>query len=200
MKHLIIYTHPNPNSFNHAILETVAGTARDAGDDVVIRDLYELNWEPVLGGSDLVSFKSGGIPDDIRREQEFIRGADVITFIYPVWWAGMPALLKGYIDRVMSYGFAYQYGAAGPEGLLKGKRAVLFTTQGTPNEMYDASGMTSAMTMTSDTGIFTFCGIEVANHTFFGGVPTVDDATRKGMLDQVKQVVRSLSPAGVAQS
>jgi NAD(P)H dehydrogenase (quinone) len=71
-------------------------------------------------------------------------------------------------------------------GLLTGKKGLIINTQGTPSEYYDSSGMTEAMKKTSDTGILGFCGIESIGHIFFGAVPSVDDTTRKGMLEKLK--------------
>lgn len=122
MKHVIVYAHPNTESFNHAILETVKKELEEKGHEVRVRDLYELNFNPVLGASDFISFSQGNTPADIKEEQEHISWADSITFIYPVWWAGLPAILKGYVDRVFSHGFAYAYGENGIEKLLSGKK------------------------------------------------------------------------------
>lgn len=160
MKHLIVYTHPNPLSFNNALKDILVEVSNDKGHETVIRDLYELQFDPVLKGSDFVGFKSGNIPDDIKREQEFITWADMITFIYPIWWTGLPALLKGYIDRVLSYGFAYAYGDNGVIKLLPGKKVMILNTCGTPKDMYEATGMIKSMNQTSDEGIFEFCGIK----------------------------------------
>ncbi len=99
-------------------------------------------------------------------------------------------MAKGYVDRVFSLGFAYTFEeTGGAVGLLKGKKAVIFNTQGTPREQYEAFGMYGAMTKTCDAGVFAFCGIEVINHTFFPAVPFVDDATRRGYLAEVKAVI-----------
>lgn len=193
MNHLIIYSHPNPASFNHAILETTVQTLEAQGHNVVVRDLYQLNFDPVLKGDDFVSFQSGQTPPDIKKEQQYITNADVITFIYPIWWTGLPALIKGYVDRVFSYGYAYAYGEDGNiERLLQGKKGFMITTHGTPKEVYDAIGMTDSLKQTSDTGIFEFVGIVPVGHLAFGGVPLVDDAARKEMLTEVQQTVASL--------
>ena len=192
MNHLIVYCHPNPKSFCHAIKEAAVEVSLAKGHETVVRDLYALGFDPVLKGSDFVAFRSGQVPADIAEEQKHVAWADLMTFVYPVWWTGLPAMVKGYIDRVYSNGFAYSYGETGPVGLLKGKRAVVFSTMGTPNVYYEQSGMLPAMHKTSDTGIFEFCAVEVANHTFFGGVPMSDDATRKGMLEQVRQTLEKI--------
>lgn len=187
MKHLILYAHPNPKSFNAAILETTVKSLESKGHQVTVRDLYKMNFDAVLKGTDFEAFKAGKKPDDIEQEQGYIAGADVITLIYPIWWTGIPAILKGYIDRVFSYGFAYKYNDEGlPVGLLAGKKGFIINTQGTPAEYYDSTGMTDAMKKTSDTGIFGFCGMESVGHVFFGAVPSVDDATRQGMLESLQ--------------
>ena len=183
MKHLIVYAHPNPKSFNHAILETTVRELERKGHQVVVRDLYSLHFNPILSGTDFEVFQAGTVPADIKEEQDHISTADVITMIYPIWWAGLPAMIKGYIDRVFSYGFAYKYSEEGsPVGLLAGKKGLIINTQGTPGEYYDSTGMTEALKKTSDTGILSFCGIESVGHVFFGAVPAVDDAVRHGML------------------
>ena len=188
MKHLVVYAHPNPESFNHAILNTVVESLQGQGHEVTVRDLYAIGLDPVL------KFEGKGeISQEIKAEQEYISKADAITLIYPIWWTGMPAILKGYIDRVYSYGFAYQYNAEGGiDKLLAGKKGLIINTHGTPKDIYDSIGMTEALKKTSTAGIFEFCGIESVGHLTFGSVPSVDDATRKGMLEEIKNEVNSL--------
>ena len=181
MNHLIVYAHPNPASFSHALLDTLKAAYEQAGHAVVVRDLYALGFDPVLKGADFQAFKAGSPPADIAAEQAHVAWADVITVIHPVWWTGLPAILKGWVDRVLSFGFAFTYGEGGPEGLLTGKQALLVSCHGTPSEYY-TNGMHHALRQTSDVGIFAFCGLEVVDHLFFGAVPSVDDATRKGYL------------------
>lgn len=192
MKCLVVYSHPNPKSFNHAILETVAETLKDRGHEVVVRDLYALPFDPVLKPIDFEGIQSGNLPQDIKAEQEHIVWADVMTVIHPIWWTGLPAMFKGYIDRVFCYGFAYSFDAKGLVPHLKGKKVLIINTQGTPKAAYDASGMFEAMKMTSDTGIYKFCGLEIIDHVFLPAVPTVKDEVRKGYLEQIKEIVGKL--------
>ncbi|MCX7921349.1 MAG: NAD(P)H-dependent oxidoreductase [Clostridia bacterium] len=192
MKHLIVYSHPNPASFNNAIKETILEVSKEKGHETVVRDLYSLKFDAVLKGQDFEDFGSGRIPEDIKTEQEHIRWADLITFVYPVWWAGMPAILKGYIDRVFSTGFAYAYGQNGIEKLLTGKKAVIFNTGGTAKDIYQNAGMLDTMHKILAQGIFEFCGIEVVSYQYFGAVPLVDDSTRKGMLAEVKTIMSNI--------
>ena len=97
MKHLIIYAHPTLIVFCHAILESVEKkkkVVKIKGHEVKIKDLYAVNFNPTLQPADFEAFGKGEIPSDIKNEQEEIKWADLITFIYPIWWASMPAILK----------------------------------------------------------------------------------------------------------
>jgi NAD(P)H dehydrogenase (quinone) len=192
MKCLIVYSHPNPKSFCNAILETITNTLTAKKQDFAVRDLYALGFDPVLKASDFEALQSGNIPADIKTEQDHIASADMMIITHPVWWTGLPAMIKGYFDRVFSYGFAYSADASGIVKLLTGKKAIVFNTQGTPQKIYEQAGMFDALKKTSDTGIYGFCGIEVLSHHFFGAVPYVDDATRKGYLSTVQKTLESL--------
>ncbi len=192
MNHLVVFAHPNPKSFGKGILDTVVKASEEKGAAVKARDLYELGFDPILKPSDFVAFKEGKVPEDIAAEQEIIRWADVITFIYPVWWTSLPAILKGYVDRVFSYGFAYEYIDGAPNGLLKGKKALLFSTTGTPDELYAANGMHASMKQTTDQGIFNFSGMEEVSHTFFGAVPYVSEEVRSDYLQKAAAVVKGV--------
>ncbi len=192
MKHLVVYCHPDPKSFCHAILEKAVQTLREKGHEVRIKELYADGFDPILKGSDFAAFQAGKTPPDIKAEQDHISWADTITVIHPVWWTSMPAMLKGYVDRVLALGFAYAFGPEGPKGLLGGRKVVIFSTQGADKEQYDASGMTDAMKKASDIAIYSLCGMDVLEHRLFGGVPTVDDATRKRYLSEVKEVMSRL--------
>ncbi len=198
MNHLIIYAHPNPASFAHAILETLRDEYVQGGHAVVVRDLYALGFDPVLGERDYAAMKAGALLADVVTEQQHIAWADAITVIYPIWWASFPAILKGWIDRVLTYDFAFRYGENGVDGLLKGKRVLLVANHGNPFDYYAQTGMHAAMKQSADAGVFGFCGMDVLEHVFFGGVPTVDDATRKGYLTQVQATARRyFAPAQV---
>jgi NAD(P)H dehydrogenase (quinone) len=191
MKHLIVYAHPHPESFNHAILETTVKALRKKGHDIVVRDLYAIDFQPVLKPEDTESMKAGQTPKDIQKEQEFITEADVITFIYPIWWTGLPAILKGYVDRVFAYGYAYAVGEKDIIKLLKGKKGFIINTHGTPNDVYDEIGMTAGLKVTSDIGIFDFTGIEPVDHLLLGSIGSLDEEVYKSMLKKVEETVHS---------
>lgn len=188
MKHLIIYAHPDPTSFNNELKEAMVARLHQAGASVEVRDLYALGFDPVLTVSDLMAARTGQVPVDIATEQSFLGWADVVTFIYPIWWTGLPALIKGYIDRVFMYGFAYTYVQGVQQGLLKGKKAVIINTQGKSHEEYRAIGMDKALRLTSDRGIFEYCGFEILHHLFLESVLQASSAQRATWLDEIAQL------------
>jgi len=192
MRHLIVYAHPNPASFNFSIRETMVGVLKQKGQAVRVRDLYALHYDPVLQGDELEGLQQGRTSRDTAIEQEHVRWADVLTFIYPVWWAGMPAIARGYIDRVFSKGFAYDYGAEGLKGLLSGKKVQIINTMGAPLAAYETSGIFKSMEQLTDQETFRFCGMEVIGHQYFGSVPTVTQEERIKMLEEVARIAAAL--------
>lgn len=167
MKNLIVYAHPNSGSLNHFFKQTVLESLQESGEEIAVRDLNEINFNPVLSLDDMNGQRMGTVADDVKTEQDFITWADRIIFIYPIWWTGMPAIMKGYIDRVFSYGFAYRYDQGIQKGLLTGKKTIIINSHGKSNAEYEAMGMDKALILTSDTGIFTYSGLEIQQHFYF---------------------------------
>lgn len=192
MNHLVVFAHPNQKSFGKGILDAVVKASEEKGANVRVRDLYEIGFDPILKPSDFVDLQSGKVSADIAVEQEHIKWANVITFVYPVWWASFPAILRGYVDRVFSNGFAFHNVNGAPEGLLKGKKGLLLCTTGTPSEIYSATGMHNSMKQTTDEAVFNFVGIEEVKHVFLGSVTFVTDEHRKGYLAEVAKTVKEM--------
>ena len=155
---LIVYAHPEPASFNGAMKDLAVATLTAAGHSVEVSDLYAMNFQPVVGAGDFIGARSR--PDylsiareqthavetetlapDIVAEQDKIRRADLVIFQFPVWWFGMPAILKGWADRVFARGFAYLAGRKYDTGLFRGKRALVAATTGTSADTYAPDGI-----------------------------------------------------------
>jgi putative NADPH-quinone reductase len=101
----IVYTHPHQNSFNHAILEKVESIF---GEKAQVIDLYQDGFDPVLSESELSKYSSGKTSDPlVNKYQQMLADSDELVFIFPIWWQTYPAMLKGFIDKVMLHGFAY---------------------------------------------------------------------------------------------
>lgn len=192
MKHLIVYAHFNSSSLNASIKDAYVKGLKSKGHEVIVRDLYEMKFNPVLSQEDIASNYAGKLPEDIQREQEYIREADVITVISPIWWTGFPAVLKGYFDRVLLYGFAYKYDEQGLVKLLKGKKAVIINTTGQPKEVYEPD-MYNALRQTSDNGVFDFCGIEVLQHIFYPSAMSSPDDVLQGYINNAEALAQQMN-------
>lgn len=196
MNATIIYAHPNPASFNHAILERVTAELATMGVKSQLRDLYQLGFDPLLKPADFEAFKEGTVPADIRTEQEYIQQADWLVFIYPTWWWDRPAILKGYIDRVFSNGFAFKVDAdLSVLPLLSDKRAFVFNTFGGSDELQRVVGNVDNLVAKSMTlGTLALCGIETIYHPI-PGLFSSTPASRATMLDEIGQLMTdTLSP------
>lgn len=193
MKVLTIFSHPNPDSFNGAVLNTAREALTAKGHEVKIRDLYKLGWNPMLTAADLGKLYSGGVPEDIAAEQAEVKWADALVFIYPIWWFERPAILKGWFDKVFSHGFAYSQTEEGTiEGLLKGKKAVVITTSGANEDNMKQNGVLEAINTCMIQGTLGFSGIQNVVYENLYAVPSVTDEQRKGMLEQVRVVFDKL--------
>ena len=130
---LIIYSHPDKKSFNHALLEKVKETFRRNGKPFQVIDLYALKYDPILSHEEV----KGVVSDETKEFQKQIKEAQNIIFIFPVWWFRAPAILEGFIDKVFVPGFAYRFkkiiGVYGmPIPLLSDKKVRALITHGAP--------------------------------------------------------------------
>ncbi len=167
MQHLIISAHPNENSFSNALVDALVKDSQHNDVNVVVRNLYELGFDPVLTAEDLKKIKEGHISEDIAREQKILRESDFISLVYPLWWGSFPAILKGYFDRVFTNGFAFEINSEGARGLLKGKKVFLHTSMGNSVKEYENIGILKAFRQIHGNEVFGFVGIEVAGHIFY---------------------------------
>ncbi|WP_278809628.1 NAD(P)H-dependent oxidoreductase [Obesumbacterium proteus] len=165
MKVLLVYAHPEPKSLNGSLKNFTIQHLQNAGHEVQVSDLYAMNWKAALDANDsknrLVetyfdasldsqhAFKNGLQSDDIALEQSKLLWADTVIFQFPLWWFSMPAIMKGWVERVYAYGFAYgvgehndsHWGDRYGEGTLAGKRAMLMVTAGGWQPHYSARGI-----------------------------------------------------------
>jgi NAD(P)H dehydrogenase (quinone) len=133
-------------------------------------------------------------PKDVLREQARVRAADGLAFIAPVFWFGFPAILKGWLERVFTYGFAYQLTREGWNGDLRGRipllrhsKALLISTTFFGQEVYE-TGIRNAMESLIDSWGFRYPGIRCVEHTYFWGVPIVEPETRRQYLDEAYEL------------
>ncbi|AWW29404.1 flavodoxin family protein [Echinicola strongylocentroti] len=165
MKIFIVYAHPEPKSLNGTLKDVAVSHLESLGHEVIVSDLYKMDWKAVADKSDFQksnpeerlrymkssneAYHNGTQTEDIAKEQEKLLWADFIIFQFPFWWFGMPAILKGWIDRVYAFGFAYGTGKYGGkywgnrygEGNLQGKKAMLSITIGGREPQYQECGI-----------------------------------------------------------
>ncbi len=187
MKTLIVHAHPEPQSLNGSLKDLAVSTLLGAGHEVQVSDLYAMNWKAVVDATDYGpdassplnvvlnsgrAFEAGTLTADVRAEQAKLLWADMIIFQFPLWWYTMPAILKGWVDRVFTYRFAYgvgehndiKYGERYGEGTLAGKRALLSVTVGGPQAHYAARGINGPiedLLFPMQHGILYYPGVEV---------------------------------------
>jgi NAD(P)H dehydrogenase (quinone) len=157
MKTLVIYAHPYTQGYCSTILEEVETILKNKKNDYEIIDLYRLGYDPILHENEHFTAGNRDISAENISYQEKIKNSDLLIFIYPVWWGTMPAILKGFCDRVLTPRFAYRYEGAIPQRLLKGKRAIVFMTSGSPVAYFWISGNRPWLNIKWD--ILWFCGI-----------------------------------------
>jgi len=190
MKILIVYAHPNPQSFNHAILESFTKGLAEAGHTYEVVDLYAIKFNPCLSGEDIGMFMQGKVPDDVRDQQEKVSQANGLVFIHPVWWIGLPAMLKGWFDRVFSMGFAYGYDekTGDFQGLLKNQKALIINTAAANEEEAKTMGWADVPKKIEGDFMLKFTGIGNVQHVLFFNVIKTDDATRKKYLEKARDL------------
>jgi NAD(P)H dehydrogenase (quinone) len=184
MKVLVVYAHPNPRSFNHAVLEAFTKGLKDGGHTYEVVDLYAIKFDPCAKLEDLAQFSGGQMPREVLDQQEKVAAADGLVFIFPRWDWTYPAILKGWIQRVFSYGYAYRMSEKGVEGLLHPNKALLISTTMAPKEFYETSGLKEAYEKISNTTLRDYSGIANVNHVTFYALTIVDDETRKKYLEK----------------
>lgn len=190
---LAVYAHPSVKSFNRAILDVVLEEAGAKGHECAVRDLYAENFRPVLTEADMETVSRGKIPADIKDMQAAVARAEVVFFIHPIWWFGCPAILKGWVDRVFSYGFAYGHDSRGVRPLLAGKKAAIINTAGGEEAAgYDETGFKEAVIKLTDQAIYKFVGFDVILRRMFFGVPAASDEERRNMLEQLRADLRKI--------
>ncbi|WP_448205676.1 NAD(P)H-dependent oxidoreductase [Azospirillum sp. sgz302134] len=166
MKHVVVFAHPRSGSFIRQAAGAYVDELEQCGHEVMVRDLYTMGFNPVLSEEELAG--TAPVPEDIRTEQDLITASQAITFLFPIWWAGMPAMLKGYVDRVFTYGFAWEVRKEEEiEGKLRGRKGLIVTSSAAPMAYLEATGEMRAFTVTQDAAIMGLCGIAVVEHLHF---------------------------------
>jgi len=196
MQHLIVVAHPAASSFTMALTRSYSAELEKLGARQQTYDLYRMGFNPVLNAEELLPLGSNRSANlDVTKAQDAIRAADVLTLIYPLWWMSMPAMMKGFVDRVFARGFAYDSRGGQVHGLLAGKRAVLITVSGAPLPQLVKSGNWNAVQVLQDTHILRSTGFELLEHLHFDEiVPNLSQSVADRCMARVQECARSHFP------
>ena len=211
MNVLIIYAHPYPASFNAAMKDTAVSVLQDQGHAVKVSDLYAMKFKAVLDqddfphpcnrdffsipGEQMAGVRNGTLAPDILAEMKKVEWADFLLFQFPIWWSAPPAILKGWVDRVLAQGFAVDLpeGKVYSEGLLSGKKAMISTTAGSPPEFYSEGGPHGDINhhlMSLWHATFEFCGMEVVPTFYVFNAGVMDDLQVSAELERWEEYLR----------
>jgi NAD(P)H dehydrogenase (quinone) len=190
MNVLVILAHPTHGSFNHAIAETVVHTLEQLGHSGIFHDLYKEGFDPVLPSEEIL----GDDLDPVLSEHcEQLANTGGIVLVHPNWWGMPPAILKGWVDRVVRPEVAYRFeeddsGEGVPVGLLKAKSVVVFNTSNTPEKREQEAFGDPLGRLWKDC-IFDLCGVTGFHRRNFGVVVTSTEEERKGWLGEAAEIV-----------
>ncbi len=163
-KILIINGHPAKDGFSSFLVSNYAKGAQQNGASVKILNLYDLKFDPLFK-----KYPSPKLESDIVSSQKLISWAEHLVFVYPTWWGSMPALMKGFIDRAFTAGFAYKYSQNGKRTkLLTGKTGRIITTIGAPLAYTLANHI--LLTGTLKYPVLKFCGFGIVKTNVFHGI------------------------------
>ncbi|MDX3312464.1 NAD(P)H-dependent oxidoreductase [Streptomyces sp. ME08-AFT2] len=208
---LIVHAHPEPHSFSTAQMTTAAQALREAGYRVDVLDLYADDWAPILarGGfppvdgpfkpqaEQMRAVKEGTLDTAVRAHLDRLLAADLLVLSFPMWWFSLPAILKGWVDRVFVMGGVF----GGDHGLfsdaaLAGKRAMLLFTTGGPSESFQPGGAFGPMDnflFHIHRGMLEFVGFQVLNPVVTYGPARMTDQERTAALDAVRASVARIA-------
>ncbi len=222
MKVLLVFAHPERHSLNGALRDVAVAELQAQGHEVRVSDLYADGWKATVDRSDFpgVARSSGcgwpvlparpSLPDalteDVKAEQEKLLWADTLILQFPLWWYSMPAILKGWVDRVYAFGFAYGVGERSDthwgdrfgEGTLAGKRAMLIVTVGGWATHYAPRGVNGPIEdilFPINHGILYYPGYTVLPSFVAYRVDRMDEAGFQVVADQLKERMRTIETA-----
>lgn len=211
MNVLIVHAHPEPQSFTTAMKDLAVQELGNAGHQVQVSDLYAMNFNPVASGNDFgqrknpdylvyaleqrINYENQTIAPDIAAEIDKLVAADLVIFSFPLYWFSVPAILKGWIDRVLVSGLTYGGKRFYDQGGLKGKKALLSFTLGGREHMFGPAaihGEIQTMLRPLLRGTLYYVGMQVLPPFIGYHVPYISPEARQQILQDYKQYLQNL--------
>ncbi len=220
MKVLLVFAHPEPRSLSAALRDVAVQELEAQGHEVRVSDLYAMGWKsevdradfPKLGADARLivtaasrdAFYANALTEDVKAEIDKLLWADVLILQFPLWWFAMPAILKGWVDRVFAYGFAYgvgeyserRWGDRYGEGSLAGKRAMLIVTAGGWEEHYSPRGVNGPiddLLFPINHGILYYPGYDVLPPFVVYRVDRLDETGFAPIAERLRERMRTLA-------
>jgi len=192
----VILAHPNSQSFNHAIAQASVSELKQNGHQVFSHDLYAEKFDPILPADEIL--QEASVSKEVEAHCREISGADGVIIVHPNWWGQPPAILKGWVDRVIRPGIAYQFmegdkGEGVPIGLLKAKIACVFNTSNTTTER-EARVFGDPLETLWKNCVFGLCGVKNFYRETFSVVVTSSMEQRHNWLTKVREAVKHHFP------
>jgi NAD(P)H dehydrogenase (quinone) len=211
MNVLLVLAHPEPRSFCGALRDVAAAELQAQGHAVEQSDLYAMRWQPVLGPADFpqdgpapfqaqaaqrAAVAAGTQAADVAAEQAKLARADLLLLVFPVWWFGPPAILKGWIDRVFALDVAYGGGRWFDHGVYRGKRALLCLTTGARDDRFREGGLfgpIETILHPMRVGVLNFCGFDTLEPFVAWAACHRDEPGRRALLADWAARLRGLA-------
>lgn len=212
MNILIVSAFMSPKSLTASLHNAALGTLERDGHSVAVTSLYSQQFNPVASSMDFTT--SSGVAanymfeqqrtanthsdfsPDIQAEMKKISDADIILFHFPLWWGGVPAIMKGWFERVFAMGFAWDAGHRYENGLLRGKRALVCLSSGDPDAYYSAEGMHRASIVQHLYpllhGTLAFCGLDVLQPIIISNVTASDTDQTQEQIKEYQTILGSI--------
>jgi NAD(P)H dehydrogenase (quinone) len=212
MNILIVHAHPEPASFNAALKNCAVETLSKMGHTVTVSDLYAMNFNPVASAKDFTklsvpdyikiqteqvyAFQNDLFSEELKSEMKKFENADLVIFNFPLWWFSLPAILKGWVDRVFAMGFAYGAGKGVYEnGFYKNKKAMLCFTTGGPEMAYGKNGKNGELETILyhiQHGMFYFTGMQVLDPFIAYSPVRISEEERKVIIENYKNRLQTI--------
>ena len=211
MKVFIVYWHPEPQSFNHAMFSKAQQTFTEMGAEVKISDLYALQFNPVSSRENFQTVKDPeyfkvqleemyateqqGFVAELEAEMQKLAWCDLMVWQFPLWWFGLPAVFKGWVDRVFAMGRAYGGGKIYDKGVFRGKRALLSLTTGGSEATFQPDGFNGDITAVLrpiQRGMLQFVGFDVLEPQIVYGPVRMTKEQREGELEKYAERLKHL--------
>lgn len=190
----LVFCHPSHRSFSYAVLDAFRQGLAAAGHTHTLSDLYAIGFEPLLDESEYLRETSlepvAPPPSDVCAEQVLVDAADALVFVFPLWWSDVPAMLKGWFDRVLTNGWAYSYVGEDRVSHIRPHRALLLCSAGHTREHLAETGVVAAVERILVVDRLRGVGVSEVDLEILGGMMPGDDSHRAGHLERVRELGR----------